>query len=83
MAKSNTNGDKPYDTGVKRLMTICPQDILNLLTDGAICTGSRSPEFQSLRLQADKIHEAIQYDKKVLHLIEIQSEPDARMDQRL
>jgi hypothetical protein len=75
--------DKPYDNGVKRLLALCAQDFLDWLAPGAIFTGKRSETYQSLTIEADIMHEGIWYDRDELFLVEIQSTPDAKIEQRL
>src|SRR5436305_8692921 len=74
---------KPYDSGVKRLLTHCMQDFLDWFATGALATGNRSKEFESVSIYADESHEAMVDDELVLYHLEIQSGPDSDMAQRL
>lgn len=75
--------DKPYDSGSKRLLALCAQDFLDWLAQGAVFTGKRSEAFQSIAIDADILHEVLWYEKLGLVHLEIQSGPDANMEQRL
>jgi hypothetical protein len=55
--------DKPYDSGSKRLLTLCAQDFLDWLVEGAVFTGKLSERFQSISIEADTIHEVFRDDE--------------------
>jgi len=74
---------KPWDNGMKRLMTESPQDFLDWLLRGAYFTGKRSQEFESLTIDADAMQEVIIEGERVLFHLEFQSTPDPDMEQRL
>lgn len=75
--------DKPYDSGSKRLLERFAQDFMDWLAPGAVYTGKRSEAFQSEAIDADIIHEAHRDGQLELVHVEIQSGPDANMEQRL
>lgn len=75
--------DKPYDNGIKRLLNLRAQDFLDWLNPGTVFTGKCSEAFQSLAIDADAIHEARRADELELTHVEIQSTPDANIEQRL
>ena len=64
---------KPWDNGVKRLLTESPQDFLDWLLRGARFTGNRSREFESLAVDADAMQEVVIEGQRVLFHIEFQS----------
>lgn len=74
---------KPYDNALKRLMALCPQDFLNWLISGALSTGQRSQEFESVTIEADAMHETLFCERPMLFHVEFQSGPDPDMEQRL
>lgn len=75
--------DKPYDSGSKRLLGICAQNLLNWIANGALFSGRFSEEFQSLKIDADSMIEASWHGKQSVVLVEFQSNPDSDMAQRL
>jgi len=75
--------DKPYDTGWKRLLDICAQDLLDWIARKVVFAGRRSEEFQTEKMHADLMLEGIYEDQRVLVHIEAQSTPDTAMAQRL
>jgi hypothetical protein len=75
--------DKPYDSGSKRLLERFAQDFMDWLAPGAVYTGKCSEAFQSEAIEADIIHEAQRDGQLELMHVEIQSGPDAHMEQRL
>jgi hypothetical protein len=62
---------KPWDNGVKRLMTESPQDFPDWLLHGARFTGNRSREFESLTVDADAMQEVIIEGQWVLFHVEV------------
>src|SRR5579884_1249644 len=75
--------DKPYDSGSKRLLNTCAQNLLNWIASGALFSGRFSEEFQSLKIDADSMIEATWHGKQSVVLVEFQSNPDSDMAQRL
>lgn len=73
----------PYDNGSKRLLDLCTQEFLTWLTRGALFTGRRSEEFQSVKIEADAMMEALLDDVPALVHVEVQSGPDPDMAQRM
>jgi hypothetical protein len=75
--------NKPFDHGSKRLLSICAQDLLDLLAPGSYFTGQFSEQFQSAELMADTMIETIRNNEREFVNIEFQSGPDPDMAQRL
>src|SRR5579862_3757919 len=75
--------DKPYDNGLKRLVTARPQDWLNWLVPGATFCRQLSENQASLTLITDTVLEVDMNGQPGIVHIEFQSGPDADMDCRL
>jgi len=73
----------PYDNGSKRLITLCTQDLISWLHKTAVFQKHGTGEFKSIPFEADAVQICtIGNDPAVIHL-EIQSEGDKNMEQRL
>lgn len=75
--------DKLFDYGSKHLLSLCAQDLLDLLAPGSYFTGQFSEELQSGELVADTMIETIRNNEREFVNIEFQSGPDPDIAQRL
>src|SRR5579862_3588151 len=81
--ESKKRRSHPYNNGIKRLMAINQQDMLDWLLPGTIFVRQVSEDFESLTLEADNVFEVISNGQPALLHVEFQTGYDKHMERRL
>ncbi len=76
-------GHPDYDQTLKRLLTRAHDGVLALLLPGAIWLGERSLELPATRRQADLVWEVEDGGERLLLHVELQTNPDPAIGERL